>query len=245
MKGCLYTKGSVGTSSFHHPYTSMKLNLSLNKMQSAAHRIGPSLVPMEILLGLKISSLLKEEGMKRVTLKRNAASPSSPSSTNHGLLRTLVENAYYLCKPPERSARVSKTRPLLHQYIRKCFSGLDKSSIEHILRQFRKLPWNECEPYLIKCFMKVHKGKYSQVHVIASLTAGLSRYHDEFAVAVVDKVLEEIRLGLELNDYSFQQRRIAHMCFLGELYNYEHIDSSVIFETLYLILAFGHGTSEV
>ncbi|KAF9597709.1 hypothetical protein IFM89_021196 [Coptis chinensis] len=58
-------------------------------------------------------------------------------------------------------------------------------------------------------------------------------------------VLEEIRLGLELNDYSFQQRRIAHMRFLGELYNYDHIDSSVIFETLYLILAFGHGTSEV
>ncbi|KAF9612263.1 hypothetical protein IFM89_038685, partial [Coptis chinensis] len=58
-------------------------------------------------------------------------------------------------------------------------------------------------------------------------------------------VLEEIRLGLELNDYSFQQRRIAHMRFLGELYNYEHIDSSVIFETLYLILAFGHGTSEI
>lgn len=158
---------------------------------------------------------------------------------------TLVENAYYLCKPPERSARVCKVRPPLHQYIRKLlFSDLDKSSIEHILRQLRKLPWNECEPYILKCFMKVHKGKYSQVHLIASLTAGLSRYHDEFAVAVVDEVLEEIRLGLELNDYGMQQKRIAHMRFLGELYNYEHIDSSVIFETLYLILVFGHGTPE-
>ena len=28
---------------------------------------------------------------------------------------TLVENAYYLCKPPERSARVSKVRPPLYQ----------------------------------------------------------------------------------------------------------------------------------
>lgn len=28
---------------------------------------------------------------------------------------TLVENAYYLCKPPERSARISKVRPPLHQ----------------------------------------------------------------------------------------------------------------------------------
>ncbi|KAL3581463.1 hypothetical protein D5086_015795 [Populus alba] len=158
---------------------------------------------------------------------------------------TLVENAYYLCKPPERSARVSKVRPPLYQYIRKLlFSDLDKSSIEHVLRQLRKLPWSECEAYLLKCFMKVHKGKYGQIHLIASLTAGLSRYHDEFAVAVVDEVLEEIRLGLELNDYGMQQRRIAHMRFLGELYNYEHVDSSVIFETLYWILVFGHDTPE-
>lgn len=28
---------------------------------------------------------------------------------------TLVENAYYQCKPPERSARVSKVRPPLFQ----------------------------------------------------------------------------------------------------------------------------------
>lgn len=35
------------------------------------------------------------------------------------------------------------------------------------------------------------------------------------------------------------------MRLLGELYNYEHIDSSVVFETLYLIIVFGHGTPEV
>ncbi|KAJ8557119.1 hypothetical protein K7X08_002744 [Anisodus acutangulus] len=86
---------------------------------------------------------------------------------------TLVENAYYLCKPPERSARVSKVRPPLHR-------------------------------------VHVHRGKYGQIHLIASLTAGLSRYHDDFSVAVVDEVLEEIRVGLELNDYGMQQRRIAH-----------------------------------
>lgn len=50
---------------------------------------------------------------------------------------------------------------------------------------------------------------------------------------------------MELNDFAMQQMRIAHMRFLGELYNYEHVDSSVIFDTLYLILVFGHGTSEV
>ncbi|CAH8386819.1 unnamed protein product [Eruca vesicaria subsp. sativa] len=158
---------------------------------------------------------------------------------------TLVENAYYLCKPPERSARISKVRPPLHQYIRKLlFSDLDKDSITNVLKQLRKLPWSECEQYILKCFMKVHKGKYGQIHLIASLTSGLSRHHEEFAVAVVDEVLEEIRVGLELNEYGAQQKRLAHLRFLGELYNYEHVDSSVIFETLYLILSYGHGTSE-
>ncbi|KAK4761192.1 hypothetical protein SAY87_006085 [Trapa incisa] len=55
---------------------------------------------------------------------------------------------------------------------------------------------------------------------------------------------EEIRLGLELNDHGMQQRRVAHMRFLGVLYNYKHVDSSVIFDTLYLVLVFGHDTSE-
>lgn len=52
-------------------------------------------------------------------------------------------------------------------------------------------------------------------------------------------------MGLELNDYGMQQQRIAFMRFLGELYNYELVDSSVIFDALYLILTFGHGTTEV
>ncbi|KAG2309322.1 hypothetical protein Bca52824_029070 [Brassica carinata] len=159
---------------------------------------------------------------------------------------TLVENAYYLCKPPERSARISKVRPPLHQYIRKLlFSDLDKDSITNVLKQLRKLPWSECELYILNCFMKVHKGKYGQIHLIASLTSGLSRHHEEFAVAVVDQVMEEIRVGLELNEYGAQQKRLAHLRFLGELYNYEHVDSSVIFETLYLIISYGYGTSEV
>ena len=75
------------------------------------------------------------------------------------------------------------------QYIRKLlFADLDEPSFDHVLKQLRKLPWSECEQYLLNCFMKVHKGKYSQVHLIASLTACLSRYHEAFSIGVVDEV---------------------------------------------------------
>lgn len=87
----------------------------------------------------------------------------------------------------------------------------------------------------------IHSLFISSVLFLPLLSAYLETSHITFQI----QVLEEIRVGLELNDYGMQQRRIAHMRFLGELYNYEHVDSSVIFDTLYLILVFGHGTAEV
>lgn len=69
----------------------------------------------------------------------------------------------------------------------------------------------------------------------------LSKYHNEFSVAVVDDVLEEIEIGLEENNFKHNQKRIALVKYLGELYNYKMVDSHVIFESLYRISSFGHG----
>ncbi|KAF3685207.1 putative actin-depolymerizing factor 2-like [Capsicum annuum] len=46
---------------------------------------------------------------------------------------------------------------------------------------------------------------------------------------------QEIRVGLELSDYGMQQRLIPYMHFIGELYNYELIDSSVLFRGMDLL----------
>ena len=72
------------------------------------------------------------------------------------------------------------------------------------------------------------------------LTYDLQRYHPSFAVAVVDQVLEDIRRGLELNVYKTNQRRIAMMKYLGELYIYRLIGSGIIFDTLWSMVTFGH-----
>ena len=56
---------------------------------------------------------------------------------------------------------------------------------------------------------------------------------------VVDGILEEIRIGMEINHPKYNQRRIAMVKFLGELYNYRLVDSAVIFKTLYSFITFG------
>ncbi|KAG7177035.1 Regulator of nonsense transcripts 2-like [Homarus americanus] len=57
--------------------------------------------------------------------------------------------------------------------------------------------------------------------------------------AVVDGILEDIRLGLEVNHPKYNQRRVAAVKYLGELYNYRVIESTIIFKVLYLFCTFG------
>ena len=60
-------------------------------------------------------------------------------------------------------------------------------------------------------------------------------------IGVIDNVLERITIGLENNDFKFNQSRISEVKYLGELYNYKMVDSPVIFDTLYRIVTYGHG----
>ena len=92
-----------------------------------------------------------------------------------------------------------------------------------------------------KVFSKPGKVKYSNIHLLAVLIGSLQRYHQDFVIMIIDNLLELITLGLEQNEFKYNQRRIAEVKYLGELYNYKLVDSPVIFDTLYRIVTFGHG----
>lgn len=93
---------------------------------------------------------------------------------------------------------------------------------------------------LEKIFSKPGKVKHSNIQYLAVLLGSLYRYHQDFVVMVIDNLLEYITLGLEQNDFKFNQRRLAEVKYLGELYNFKMVDSPVIFDTLYRIVTFGH-----
>ncbi len=109
------------------------------------------------------------------------------------------------------------------------------------MRKLRRLPWDE--PGLLCTVIKVlshpDNVKFSLIGALATITADLTTYQP-VGVYVVDAVLEEIRVGLEINHPAQQQRRIAYMQYLGRLYLYRVCDSQVVFDTLYLLLTFGH-----
>jgi len=156
---------------------------------------------------------------------------------------TLIENAFFYCNPPERQKVAQIERPPMHEYIRKLlYKDLSKTTTEKVLRQIRKLPWDDPQIalYVIKCLIRVWNVKYNSIHCAANLLAGIVQYHEDVGLYVVDGILEEIRLGMETNLQKMNQRRMSCVKFLGELYNYRLVESRVIFSTLYSFITFGN-----
>jgi hypothetical protein len=147
------------------------------------------------------------------------------------------------CNPPERAAKQEKERTPMELFIRHLiYDVLTKKTIDKVLKFIRKLDWNDdaVRRTLYKVFTKPWKVKYGNIALLAMLTYDLQRYYPAFAISVVDQVLEDIRRGLEQNVYSINQRRLATIKYLGELYIYRLFSSALIFDTFWTLVTFGH-----
>jgi regulator of nonsense transcripts 2 len=156
--------------------------------------------------------------------------------------RMLIENAVYYVNPPERAAIEQKERTPVELFLRKLmYQDLTRRTLDKTVKQIRKMHWEEDEVINLvhKVFAKPGKIKYSNIHLLAVILGTIHRYHQDFAISVIDDLLESVVFGLEMNDFRFNQRRIAEVKYLGELYIYRLVDSPIVFDTLYKILNYG------
>jgi regulator of nonsense transcripts 2 len=157
--------------------------------------------------------------------------------------RLILDNAMYYVNPPDRPAIIQKERSPMEMFIGKLvYEDLTKRNVDKITKLIRKLHWEDLEVIAIlkKVFTRPWKIRYNNVHLLAVILGGLYRYHGKFALTVVDDLLESICHGLEINEVKFNQRRVAQVKYLGELYAYRMVDSTLVFDVLYKILTFGH-----
>uniref|UniRef100_V5GUK9 MIF4G domain-containing protein n=2 Tax=Kalmanozyma brasiliensis (strain GHG001) TaxID=1365824 RepID=V5GUK9_KALBG len=155
----------------------------------------------------------------------------------------MLNNAYYQCNPPKRKAIEQKVREPMELYIRHLiYHVLQKKTVDAVVVHFRKLPWDDtaAHGWLKDAFTRAWRIRYSNIYLLAILTFELDRFHPAFAVEIIDQVLENIRIGMEENIFKHNQRRVATICYLGELYNYRLINSGIIFEQLWSLATFGH-----
>ncbi|KAH9642752.1 hypothetical protein HF086_010405 [Spodoptera exigua] len=155
---------------------------------------------------------------------------------------TQIENAFYYVCPPEAPAQPKEEEPPMHQFIRKVLhEDLQKSNEEKILRLMRKLNWEDPDTaaIAIQHLAGGWRVRASARRALARLTAELAAWQEAVAPAVVDTILEEIRVTMEDPHPRYNQRRIATVRYLGELYNYKLLDSRDVFTVLYSFITFG------
>ncbi|KAJ2382643.1 mRNA decay protein, partial [Coemansia sp. RSA 2559] len=162
----------------------------------------------------------------------------------------LIENAYYACIPQQRrKGTARKFRTPYEMYIRKLvYEDLSRSTADFVHQKLCKLPWSLAtgdDPQrighaLLSCFSKIWKVKYSNMHVVTMVLGALSSTYPWLRVAVVDTVVERIKLGLDQNLFSRNQRRITEARYIGEMFVYRIVDFKEVAALLYLILRHGH-----
>ena len=113
---------------------------------------------------------------------------------------------------------------------------LSKSSVDRVTQLLRRLDWEdeEVRASLFARFTRPWELKFHLVHLLAQMMRALYPMHTTFFVPVLDHVCEAIHQGLEHNHYQENQRRIALVHYLGELYNYRVVNSNVIMDHLWL-----------
>ncbi|ORY33038.1 armadillo-type protein [Naematelia encephala] len=158
--------------------------------------------------------------------------------------QVMLENAFYQCNPPERVAReVIELTPMQAFIQHLLHDVLMKRTLDKVLKLMRKLHWEDQETYdyILHSFTEIWEIKFGNIPYVAALVYDLQRYHMDFGIAIVDQVLEDIRVGMEENIFKYNQRRISTLKYLGELYMYRVVNAAVIFDVLWSLLSFGHG----
>lgn len=119
----------------------------------------------------------------------------------------------------------------MQMFIRNIFlSELNTGDPNVLMGLLRRLPWDDPATldYTVKYLSSAWKINYASIPALANILAGIANYQDDVAVRVVDNVLEDIRVQLELNSAKFNQRRLAMLRYLGEMYNVSAVHYSAI-----------------
>jgi regulator of nonsense transcripts 2 len=117
----------------------------------------------------------------------------------------MLENAFYMCNPPERVVREVVQLSPMQSFIQHLLHDvLAKRTLDKVTKLLRKLHWEDQEvyDYLISSFTEVWEVRYSNIPFLAAMVYDLQKYHPEFSVIVVDQVMEDIRTGMEVSPRS-------------------------------------------
>ena len=159
---------------------------------------------------------------------------------------TMIENAFYVCKPPENTAPIAVVIPPLVLYVRDLLwrQLSSTSSLKQVVLRLGKLPWSDPSVGVAKVvrrtLLNVTALCFSRIPLICSLIKKMEPQVPTLLTHVVDEALYTFRANLARNKRAEHQERVGLCRLIAELHNQRLLQTPILFDTLYFILDCGH-----
>jgi len=121
---------------------------------------------------------------------------------------------------------------------------IQQGQCSFVIQKLLKLSWNSKFAQVVELVtntvLKTYKFRTDSIPLVARIVVNLSDYYPKFGDRFVDALIERMEMGMQTNDHRYHQKRLRHARLFAELYNSRLVDTPTFFNTLYLIINFGH-----
>ena len=155
----------------------------------------------------------------------------------------LITNSISICKPQEKTLiKKVKKRSDEEEYLRflmnNCLNS-DENSIKKVAALIRRFDWNKNENIIFKVILKyLLSSNEDKISNCCRLLNLIKNYHQKFFFNLINVILEEVRIGLERNDFNDNQHKLILAIIIGNFYVNKIINTDLIFYILGMIITF-------
>jgi hypothetical protein len=155
----------------------------------------------------------------------------------------IITYSISICKPQEKSLiKKVKKRSIEEEYLRflmnNCLNS-EENSIKKVACLIRRFDWNKDENIIFKVILKyLLSSNEDKISNCCRMLYLLKNNHQKFFFNLINVILEEVRIGLERNDFNDNQHKLILSIIIGNFYLNKIINADLIFYILYMIVTF-------
>ena len=155
----------------------------------------------------------------------------------------LITNSISICKPQEKTLiKKVKKRSVEEEYLRflmnNCLNS-DENSIKKVAALIRRFDWNKNENIIFKVILKyLLSSNEDKISNCCRMLFLMKNYHQRFFFNLINVILEEVRIGLERNDFNDNQHKLILAVIIGNFYLNKIINTELVFYILSMIITF-------
>ena len=155
----------------------------------------------------------------------------------------LITNSLSICKPQSKTLiKKVKKRSIEEEYLRflmnNCLNS-EENNIRKVACLIRRFDWNKDDNIIFKVIFKyLLSNNEDKISNCCRMLYLLKNYHQKFFFNLINVILEEIRIGLERNDFNDNQHKLILAVIIGNFYLNKIINTDLVFYVLYMIITF-------